>query len=502
MDIKVKRLLKDLSNPDDDLRALSTMTLMKLDFPDRATREEVLAELVKVTRDKNVSVRFFARKAIDKIRKAEKLMKIDRGDEGVPLDELLQADDFEDRLQGVMQIKNEGKAEYTQRLITMLPKEEHAFVRAGLISALKLFLQKEQAEILSPYLHDTDNRVRSNTIEALEHLKVEESIPSLFSALEDPDNRIRSVAAKALQSFGEEKVFKVLKKMLDSTEEWMKGSAIYALSHIQAGESINLLIETARVAEHGETRIKAIIALANYHDLSSYSFLKGLAANGEGAFKEAANRALKLHEEKFGEVPPETTLLDQGGSEDSATAELEKGKAEVSENTDIASTVTRFFRKGKDEAVGLSNRAAINFNVTDLKKEVDELLKEVGRITFEIYQAGQLELPELLTVGHEILRMNFFIQKYAEQEEKQAEKKPVGFFEQLKGFFAKSPEQQKAASQAEKFTKKRDDLLLKMGKLAVKKYQSEEFQPKPLEGYYLTYQKLQHKLGNEQKKLG
>ena len=501
MDSKVKRLLKDLSNPDDDLRALSTMTLMKLDFAERETREEVLAELVKVTTDKNVSVRFFARKAIDKIRKAEKLMKINMGeDASLPVDELLKAEDFEDRLQAVMQIKDERKAEYAEQLMEMLQKEDHAFVRAGLISALKYFLKKEQAEILSRFLNDPDNRVRSNTIEALEYLKVEESIPGLFSALEDPDNRIRSVAAKALQSFGEEKVFKELKKMLDSTEEWMKGSAIYALSHIQAADSIKLLIETARVAEHGETRIKAIIALANYHDLSSYSFLRGLSANAEGVFKEAANRALKLHEEKFGANPPEQSLIDESLEEKEPDAEAKKEEG-ASESPDLATTVTKFFRKGKDEAVGLSQRAAINYNVTDLKKEIDELLKEIGRTVFDIYQSGQLELPELLTVGHEILRMNFFIQKYAEQEEKESEKKPTGFFEQLRSLFSKSPEQQKAASQAEKFTKKRDDLFQKMGKVAIRKYESEEYQPKPLEGYFITYQKLQQKLDSEQKKL-
>ncbi|MFZ5953274.1 MAG: HEAT repeat domain-containing protein [Candidatus Rifleibacteriota bacterium] len=501
MDAKVKRLLKDLSNPDDDLRALSTMTLMKLDFADRETREEVLEELVKVTGDKNVSVRFFARKAIDKIRKAEKLLKISMGNEGhPPLDEMLQAEDFEDRLQAVMQIKNEKKAEYAEKMIEMLKVEQHAFVRAGLISALKFFLKKEQVEILSSFIDDPDNRVRSNTIEALEYLKVEAAIPSLFSALNDPDNRIRAGAAKALQSFGEEKVFAELKKMLESTEEWMKGSAIYALSHIQAGEAIRLLIETARVAEHGETRIKAIIALANYHDLSSYSFLKGLAANGEGAFKEAANRAIKLHEEKFGINPPEISLLDRPGEAEKAAENVSAAEGSSPESNDIATAVTKFFRKGKDEAVGLSNKAAISFNVTDLKKELEELYKEIGKVAFDYYQAAQLEIPELLTIGHEVLRMNFFIQKYTEQKEQEAAKKPVGFFEQLKGLFSKSPEQAKAESQTEKFSKKRDELFAKMGKMTIKHYESGEFQPKTLEGYYLTYQKLQHRLGGEPKK--
>lgn len=498
MDIKVKRLLKDLTNADDDLRALSAMTLMKLDFPEREARDQVLTSLIEATRDKNVSVRFFARKAIDKIKKTEKLLKpgIEELSE-IPLDERLNSEDFEERLAAVMEIKAAGKSEFKDRLVKMLEIEEHAFVRAALISCLKLFLHKDQASILSRFLQDSDNRVRSNTIEAIEYLKAEEAIPSLFSALADPDNRIRAVAAKALQSFGEEKVFSELKKMLESSEEWMKGSAIYALSHIQAGEAIELLTEAARTATHAETRIKAIIALANYHDSSAYGFLRGMGTSGEGVFKEAAIRAFKLMEEKFGLEPPVHTMV--SSSVEAAPAATVNSAESGSESAaeDIAIAVTKFFRKGKDEAVGLSGKAALNFSITDIKKELDELFKEVGRTVFEIYQSGGLELPELLTIGHEVLRMNFFIQKYSEQEEKAAGKKPEGFFEQLKGFFSKSPEQKQSASQGEKFSKKRDELLLRLGQMAIKKFAAEEFRPKSLEPYFATYQKLQKKLEND-----
>lgn len=501
MDIKIKRLIKDLTNSDDDLRALSAMTLMKLDFPDRGTREEVLESLITATGDRNISVRFFARKAIDKIRKTEKLLK--SGEEpatGEKIAEGLISTEYEDRLAAVMEIKTGKLAQYRDQLIQMLETEEHAFVRAALISSLKQFIDKQQAGILSRFLNDADNRVRSNTIEALEVLGVEESIPSLFSALSDPDNRIRAAAAKALQAFGEEKVFTELKKMLESHEEWMKGSAIYALSHIQAGEAIELLIEAARVSTHAETRIKAIVALANYHDATAWGFLKGMGINGEGVFKETANRALKLMEEKFGPDAPSETMVSAPKEEKLAPpAAVHKGSDEGAME-DIASAVSKFFRQGKEEAVGLSNKASLSFSVTDLRKEIDELYKEAGRTVFDFYQAGELVLPDLLTVGHEILRMNFFIQKYAEEEEKAAEKKPQGFFEQLKGLFAKSPEQKKSASQGERFSRRRDELFLKLGQMSLKKYGSGEYQPKQLEPYYANLQKLQKKVDSEQKK--
>ncbi len=502
MDIKIKKLLKDLTNTDDDLRALSAMTLLKLDFPDRVVREEVLSNLIQATQDDNVAVRFFARKAIDKIRKAEKLLKASAGDVApAELDEVLVSGDYQERLTAVMTIKTEGRTEYKDRLLNMLQSEEHAFVRASLISCLAGFLQKDEAEVLSRFLADPDNRVRSNTIEALEILKAEGSIPALFTALSDPDNRIRAVAAKALQAFGEEKVFAELKKMLESPEEWMKGSAIYALSHIQAAEAIELLLETARLATHSETRIKAIIALANYYDASVYGFLRALATSGDGLFKETAQRAIKLIEEKFGMEPPVTTVLAQPG--DSAASDDKKPESQAGEGggEDLAATVTRFFRKGREEAVGLSNRAALNYAVNDIKKELDDLYKDIGRIVFDIYQGGELELADMLSIGHEILRMNFFIQKYNEQEEKQAENKPEGFFGQLKNLFSKPPEQKKSASQAEKFTKRRDELLVKLGQLTVKKYAKEEYQHKLLEVHMNTYGKLAKKLAGEQKKL-
>ena len=101
--------------------------------------------------------------------------------------------------------------------------------------------------------------------------------------------------------------------------------------------------------------------------------------------------------------------------------------------------------------------------------------------------------------------MNYFIQKYSEQQnEKKSSGSEGGFFAQLKSFFSpKTQEQKKSASQTELFSKRRDDLLLKLGRIALKKYQDEEddFKPKTLESQFLTYQKLADRLEKEQKLL-
>ena len=429
----------------------------------------------------------------------------------VPIKDRLTSHNFRTRLSAVMEIKNKAqkgeeaiKAEYKPVLQKMLETEDHPFVVAGLISCLKFFLEKEEASLLSKFLTDPDNRVRSNTIEAIEYLKAEDAIPSLFSALSDNDNRIRAVAAKALQSFGEEKVFTELKKMLESPEEWMKGSAIYALSHIQAGEAIKMLMEAARKSTSPDTKTKAVIALANYCDSTAYSFLKGMSISGDDISKEAAVRALKLMEEKYGSEPPSTTMVTENEIEEDKNESAEK-QAEGAKEEDLATTVTKFFRRGKEEAIGLSSKAAINFALNDLRKERDEHIREVGRSVYDLYQGGELEWQDLLAIGNEILRMNYFIQKYSEQPEKKAAaKSSEGFFAQLKSFFSpKTQEQKNSANQIEHYTKRRDDLFFRMGQLALKKYEDKEddFKPKSLEAQYLTYQKLADRLEKEQRRL-
>ncbi len=487
MDIKVRNLLKDLSNTDDDLRALSVMTLFKLEYSDGETRKAVMEALMVATSDKNVAVRFFARKAIDKIRKVEKLLRPGEGG-GTTLVERLESEDYRDRLTVAMEIKNKALSEHKDELVRLVKTEEHSFVRASMISALAEFLAPEEAEVVLPFLKDMDSRVRANTIEALEKINAQEAIPALFPALRDPDNRIRAAAAKALQSFGEEKMFVELKKMLDSPEEWMKASAIHSLSHIMAPQAIKLLMEVARTSQQGETKIKAIIALANYYDQGTYAFLRGMEVNEEGPFKEAATRALKLMGEKFGNTPPETTILVEGEEEahEGGVKEGEAGKSE-----DIASVVSNFFRKGKDEAVELSNKTVLNFSISDSKKEIDEHLKSMGSTVFDMYQGGELELMELITIGNEILKMNFFIDKYMEQEEKAQEKQETGFLAQLKNLFMPAEQESRSNAQhAQTFVKRRDTLLVKLGSLAAKNFESGDFTPEALEAPFEIYTKL------------
>ena len=501
MDVKLRRLIKDLNNSDDDLRVLSAMTIMKLEISEQESRHEVMNELIKSTQDENVAVRFFARKAIDKIRNVDKLLKLGEVNK-IPIDDRLASTDFRSRLGAVMEIKDNNLSEYKQKLIDMLSTEEHAFVKAGIISCIKLFITKEEAEFLSPYLSDPDNRVRSNTIEAIEYVKAENAIPALFSALSDPDNRIRAVAAKALQSFGEEKVFVELKKMLDSPEEWMKGSAIYALSHIQASEAIKMLVKTAKTASNTDTKVKAIIALANYKDSFSYNFLRSLEASGEGVVGETAVKALKLYEEKYGVEAPETTIVENENDKDDSETSTSEVKSEA-KSEDFASSVTRFFRRGKDEAIEFSKKAALNFSITDTKKELEEHLKSVGNMAFEMYQAGDLDLRDMISTGNEIMKMNFFVQKYTEQEAKQAEQNSSGgFLSQIKKFFtSSSSDTHNNAENIKKFSKRRDDLIIKLGKMAMKKYENGDFNVKSMEQSYSTYKHLERKLEDQQKLL-
>ncbi|HNV68079.1 MAG TPA: hypothetical protein PKO06_00175, partial [Candidatus Ozemobacteraceae bacterium] len=169
-------------------------------------------------------------------------------------------------------------------------------------------------------------------------------------------------------------------------------------------------------------------------------------------------------------------------------------------STDLAGTVVQLFRRGKDEAVSLSQDAAIKFALTDLEKEATELAKEAGRVLFDLYQRGDLKYPALLTIGHEILRMNFFIQKYTDEEAK-TPAKSGGFFSQIKSLFSKSQPKDPKQSQVERFTQNREDLFLRMGRLAFLKMEQKEFESSDLEGYFQTYTNLQAKIAREKDKM-
>ncbi len=511
MDLNIKRLLRDLANPDEDLRTLAAMTLVKIEIPDPDVRTKVLEALRGATHDKNISVRFFARKALGRF-KDESALEDTRP--ALPLSDLhasLASDDFEERIAALMKIGQEKKVEHKDHLVAMLKSETNEFVRATLVSTLGGMLGREEAAVLSGFLNDPDGRVRSNTIEALERIGADEAIPSLFPCLEDPDNRIRAAAAKALSSFGEGKVFAVLRKMLQAAEEWMKSSAIYALSHIRAGESIQLLIETATSAPP-DTRVKAIVALANFHDLTVHGFLKHTTTQAE-PMRSAAAKALKLIEEKFGGQVPASTIVKEQPLPEGASGAGVSGKASImgrtgprpggakkpAEKADLASTVTQFFRKGKDEATApLSGGAQVRFSLTDVAKEQEELAKEAGRVVFEMYQRGDVKLSELLTLCHEVLRMNFFIQKYSEEEKK--EQAETGFFANLKNMFSRAPEKKKQSDQVDRYNKKKDEIFLQLGKRAFSRMDDPEddFRPLELEGFHKTWQRLADRVRESQ----
>lgn len=495
LDVNIKKLLKDLQNNDDDLRALSAMTLMKLDVIDKNQRDEIITHLIRATKDKNLAVRFFARKALDKLRKQSQEEQI-LEPQKISLDKLLESDNYEDKIKAIMQISKENKAEYKPILMRMLQNETHDFVKASLISSLKKFLTKDEAQILSQFLQDPDNRVRANTIEAIEYLKLESAIPSLFAALEDSDNRIRSVAAKALASFGEEKVFEILSKMLYSNEEWLKHSAIYALSHIYSSASIQMLIETVKSANNSlDTKIRAVIALANFKDLTSYNFLKTASQNMEEPIKSTAFRALKLYEEKFGNVPPTTTIVKQIQEKKSEKTKTQT-KSQEEPSRDITTAVKNFFRKGKEEAVELSQKAAIQFAYADYKKELDEICKEAGRIAFDMYQSGDLKIPELLTYGHEILRINYLIQKYADELE-QNKKDNEGFFAQIKALLFPNKETNSKKQVYERYIQKREDLFQKLGEAVLKDFSQKNIHSQLLESCYNSYNRIKNKIERE-----
>ncbi len=505
MDIRYRKLVRDLNDKDVDLRALAAMTLMKLDFPDAETRNSVREALVDASQDENIAVRFFSRKAVDRIDKHEKNLGALAQPSGT-LDEQLASDDVQTVVAALMTIrdsiaKNDTQyANYGKVLKEMLSHDCHSYVRATLISVLKYFLPPEETSILSPYLSDPDSRVKANTIEAIEYLQVADSIPKLFHMLNDPDNRVKAVAAKALQSFEDEKVYGVLEKMLESQEEWMKASAVYSLSRIVSGEAITMLIQTvADSSANLEIRLRALQGLGNYYDSFVYAFARSFiqkpaSTKDEQLLRETALKLMRRLEERTG-TPPEDTIMTQEQIQN-----LKNSGEKIGAETTF-STVTKFFAKNKEAASSgeqVNAGALEKENLKKLQNELASFYNDVGTLAFDLYQSGTLDNNGLISIGHEILQVNYSIEQFhARQAEAKQQKASLGFLDSIKNWFSSKVAESGHShenTQSAFFAKRRLQLMEKLGRETMQKYEDGIYSHEKFEDSFQKYQTLKEQL--------
>ena len=296
MDFK-KEFLQYVLNANDDEKNQKFKELKKKIRSGDSEAKELLEFL---TSYEDVSIRYFAKKIREQLRKdkdnehidleleaTEILKKLDdsqhfslnhekekiRPINTEALKKYLNASDYKKRIKAVEGAGMMGDPQAIPIIINFLENEKHPFVKATMVKVLGTFKDSLVIPVISMYLSDKDNRVRANAIEGLEMIEDPKAVEHVIPLLQDPEHRVRATAAKMLVKFGRKDVMEVLKKMLDSPLLWLQESAIYALGEIGTHECFEFLKDKYFSTSNEEVKlsiIKAIQKLSRTPEINSF----------------------------------------------------------------------------------------------------------------------------------------------------------------------------------------------------------------------------------------
>ncbi|MBI3891248.1 MAG: HEAT repeat domain-containing protein [Candidatus Wallbacteria bacterium] len=263
--MNTETLTLELGSPDEEVRKEAVLAMTELADP------ATLTALRKATADSSPAVRFFARRAVDKLVRLEsrpenplwsRVLEEAAGD-AISVESwraLLAEPETEARLRNVMATLSVGDPAIVPLLWERLGVETDVRVRASLVKAVARFRKKEGFELLAPLLGDPDPRVRANVIEALDDLDDRRLRPLLEPFLSDPDNRIRGNALKAMARFDRPRALHGAHEMAASPEIWMRATAIWLYREL-SGEQAREALERMASRETGEMAEKIAAAL-------------------------------------------------------------------------------------------------------------------------------------------------------------------------------------------------------------------------------------------------
>ncbi|MBF0406672.1 MAG: HEAT repeat domain-containing protein [Candidatus Riflebacteria bacterium] len=218
-----------------------------------------------------------------------------------------------------------GNPALAQVIADHLQDEQETHVRATLVKTLGCIGNEKMFPVLALYLEDPDGRVRANCVEALAKLKLEKSElkKSLVKMLNDPSNRVRANIALALVSIGDKKGREIICDMLNSDEEYMRASALYALGELNASEDRERIVKffadpswlvrknaVRSISKHGkkavpfllesiksaciQTRLGILDALRMIKDVSSRKVVIELLEDESGEVRSKAEETLDI----------------------------------------------------------------------------------------------------------------------------------------------------------------------------------------------------------------
>jgi len=432
MRTRISRILDDLKSDDDDIATYAAMNVLRL----KELHEDEILALVPMLRNgtssSSISVRFFARKALNEVRVAarkfpgiqESLVKLrDRG-KALSWQDLLRTVircDVEEKLIILDLLKDIDDPQIVPALVAYLKIEDDTFVLAEIIKSIGLLGKESIIPVLKEYLDHKDSRIRSNAAEALNEIGGKAVVEALVPLLDDGDNRVKATVAMIVSQYGDGNVLTTLAEMLHSVEIWMRMSASYALGFIEHQEAVDLLIE-ALMDVNPEVRIRAIEGLAHLRARKALDFLTRLGSGVETEIQRAADQAIgriKAQPRDFAYLNPDSELA--------RTPAYTRSRSAPSKA--IAATPVNPPEEGGDDLPKRRFNPFGIFDKRDLKKEqsvIDELIAirdgtliEMGQKIMKLHSEGQFDRPYFTDYNHELKKLRYLI------EQKESHKKEI-----------------------------------------------------------------------------
>ncbi|MFC1744767.1 HEAT repeat domain-containing protein [Candidatus Riflebacteria bacterium] len=388
-----QKLFNDLKHPDEDVRTLSAMTLMKvnLDLENYDTYVRLLKESAK---DESVAVRYFSRRALHRLLSQGELPIIEQNTD-LELVERLYSPDSREQIAAALELGKRKKPQAKEPLLRQLSGETDCYVRSALISSLGKLGQKDVLEKIKPFLADEDPRVRANAVEASAALESADSnLSYLVVMLDDPDNRVRATAAKVLGHFGEEKILTCLEMMIFSGEQWLRQSALYALESVVLPGIEKLIIRILKDADI-PLQVTCLKLLENYNTHQVRRFLSSYLQNETKKVARTAKNSL-------------AKLKDQ---------EIQNTNGEEAFREKLNNLVSQ------GDILKISPSGFLRFKAESQQEKYENHLFETGEYVFGLYKEGEIKDSELQQLGSQIIKFEFIYSKKMEEFRKTGEGK-------------------------------------------------------------------------------
>lgn len=292
----LEKLLTNLQEGDSDLKKLSIQALVRSPADGTIIRalERVASE------DASEDIRYFARKALDHLKKQSATAPVsspDSGGESAPslqsdgdIASMLASKDPKIRLAGLQEVGKKGLKEFVPQLTGILQTKDHPVVLATAAKIIGHLAGASSIGLLSGLLDHSDPRVRANAIEGLGLTRSASAVPGIMQALRDSDNRVKANALTLLGKIGSVNVAKILKEMLLSQKVSHRESAIWASESLKGREITEALTGTLMAGPGEEMELKILQALSKREPAE---YLPGLESFSRKPLQPGSCKALR-----------------------------------------------------------------------------------------------------------------------------------------------------------------------------------------------------------------